>query len=263
MFNPMLNFLRGILPRSVKQLGKMLLGLPSTRIHPDWRILEALGPIDDAHVVFDLGARNGWFLSSWKKFSPLAQIHAFEPDPDAFNRLVERFSHDSTIRLSDRGIGAAESTKTFYRLSQSEVSSSFLQPDQEAWTKIHYQTGDIKQQELPITTLDAYCLENQVDDIYLMKIDVQGYEMQALKGATETLQKTSFVLVESAIRELYHESANFTQVHEYLVKQGFHLMDLRAWHRGNNVLIETDMLFRRNDLMPKLDSQQPFDREYI
>jgi len=91
----------------------------------------------------------------------------------------------------------------------------------------------------------------------------QGYELRALKGAIKTLKVTDYVFVESAIKPLYKDAASFTQVHEFMVAQGFHLMNFRAWHRGNNVLMETDMLFRRNELAPEVDLHRVGDRDYI
>jgi len=263
MFRQMLNLIRRLLPAPVKQTAKKALGLPSARIHPDWQILTDLGPVEQVHTVFDLGARNGWFFSSWKKFSPLAEVHAFEPDQKAFDRLQQRYSDEPGVHLSNKGVGATESVQTFYHLAGSEVSSSFLKPELQTWNDIKYQIGDIEERQLTITTLDDYCAEHQIDDIYLMKIDIQGYEMQALKGANKTLRKTSYLLIESAIKALYQDSASFTEVHVHMAEHGFHLMNFRAWHRGNNVLMETDMLFRRNDLAPAIDAEQTFDREYI
>jgi hypothetical protein len=43
--------------------------------------------------------------------------------------------------------------------------------------------------------------------------------------------------------------------------QGFHLMHMRAWHRGNLVLVETDMIFRRNGLEPAIRTD--VDRFYV
>jgi len=263
MFSEVLNRLRGVLPKRLKQAVKIVLGLPPARIHPDWQILAELGPLDYEHIVLDLGARNGWFFSSWQKFSPLARIYAFEPDKTAFNFLQNKYSDDPMIHLCHKGIGADESLQRFYHLAGSQVSSSFLKPDQKTWNDIKYQTGKIEEREIAVTTLDKYCDEHQIGDIYLIKIDIQGYEMQALKGANKTLKSTSYLMIESAIVPLYHDSASFTEVHDYMVTQGFHMMDFRAWHRGNKRLIEADMLFRRNDLAPEIDSEQTFDRRYI
>jgi len=257
------NLLRRHLPYQFKQTVKQMLGLPLTTLHADWSMLEPVGRADQPHTVFDLGARNGWFFSCWKDFCPNAVVHAFEPDQAAYKRLVERYKDDNAVILIDKGVGSSESVETFYHLAGSEVSSSFLQHDQAVWDEIKYQTGAVQERQLDVITLDQYCSANNVDSIYLLKIDIQGYELHALKGASQTLTTTDYVFVESAIKPLYKEASSFTSVHDYLVEQGFHLMNFRAWHRGNDVLMETDMLFRRNALAPEVDGDREKDRDYI
>lgn len=257
------NFFRAILPQPVKQGLKRLLGMPQSRIHPDWNILQALEPVTGEHVVIDLGARNGWFFHCWKKWCPKALIHAFEPDQAACEILKQRYKNDSTVCLNAVGVGDRQSTETFYHLAESEVSSSFLQHDQKVWDDIKYRTGQVQERQVKITTLDDYCDQHAIADVHLIKIDIQGYELKALQGALQTLTKTNYLLVESSIRPLYKDSARFTEVHDFLVSHGFHLMNLRAWHRGNHVLMETDMLFRKNELAPAVDADAAVDRYYI
>ncbi len=74
-----------------------------------------------------------------------------------------------------------------------------------------------------------------------------------LEGANELLRRTRYIFVEAAIRPLYKDAPRFSVVHDFLDAQGFHLIAMRAWHRGNLTLVESDMLFRRNDLMPPID----------
>lgn len=258
-----LNLLRSWLPKSVKTSAKKMLGRPLTSLHSDWSILSTIGPVEKQHVIFDLGARNGWFFYNWKEWCPQAEVHAFEPDIAAYQRLQLRYAQDKLVKLSPLGIGETQSVETFYHMAGSEVSSSFLQHNDEVWDQLKYQTGDIETRELEITTLDHYANEHAIDSIYLMKIDIQGYELRALRGATKVLRKTDYILVESSIKPLYQDAASFTQVHDHLVEQGFHLMNLRAWHRGNQVLMETDMLFRRDDLAESIGEGTEFDRQYI
>ena len=59
---------------------------------------------------------------------------------------------------------------------------------------------------------------------------------------------------------LYSGVARYTGVVDFLTQRGFHLMTMQAWHRGNRTLIETDMLFCRDDLMPPVDDG--IDRVY-
>lgn len=258
-----LNLLRRVLPLWAKQYAKRVLGLPSSRMHDAWDILATLPALPEEHVVLDLGARNGWFLQCWKDYAPKAVVHAFEPDEAAYKRLEKRYSTDESVYLSEKGIGAGESLETFYHFAGSEVSSSFLKPNQSVWDEIQYQTGVVEERMLEITTLDAYCEQLNIKSVFLIKIDIQGYELEALRGSLAVLSRTDYLLVESSIKPLYENAANFTEVHQFMVDQGFHMMDFRAWHRGNRVLIESDMLFRRNDLAPSIDGNYPEEREYI
>jgi len=97
--------------------------------------------------------------------------------------------------------------------------------------------------------------------VYLIKIDVQGFELEVLKGAESLLKRTDYVFVESGMRRLYQGAPSFAEVYLAMEKCGFHLVTLRAWHRGNHRLVEADLLFRRNDLTPDIDRER--DRYYV
>jgi FkbM family methyltransferase len=248
---------------SLKRKIKRLLGRPVTDIHSDWNLVKVVGANPNAHVVFDLGARNGWFTQCWLGWCPQAQIHAFEAEPNAAEILTKRYANEPRVTVVGQGVGSERATKTFYRMRGSEVSSSFLEHEASAWDAIKYETGEVEQQQVELITLDDYCRENQLEDIYLIKIDIQGFELEALRGAKNILPKVDYIMVESAIIPLYQGSATFSQVHDYLVASGFHLINWRSWHRGNHVMIETDMLFRRNGLEQEVLEGQDHVREYI
>jgi hypothetical protein len=128
-----------------------------------------------------------------------------------------------------------------------------LQPKGDMWSEVKYRTGEILQTSVPVATLDDYIRREALDKIYLLKIDVQGYEMHVLRGTQQGLPRIDHIFVESAVRPLYRGAARFTEVFDFLAANGFHLIGMQGWHRGNHALIEVDMLFRRNELMPAVD----------
>lgn len=244
---------RRALPSRLRTALKRAIGIPLTQLHPDWSILAPIGPVTREHVVLDVGAHDGWFFHCWKDWCPLAVVHAFEPQQEVSARSREIYGGDPLIHFNELAVGSASGTMDLKVMEGSSVSSSFLAPVGETWRSIDYHTGAISSRTVPVVRLDDYTRDHGITAVYLMKIDVQGFELEVLRGAGETLKVTDYVFVESAIRPLYEGAPRFTDVFTHLDAHGFHLMTMRAWHRGNHALVETDMLFRRNDLMPPID----------
>ena len=255
--------LRHVLPPRIHARLKRSLGLPATRLHPDWQVLSLIGPVEKPHVVIDVGAHTGWFFHCWLDWCPQAQIVAFEPTAESFQRASELYGADPRVRLFQLGIGSQSGELAFNILADSQVSNSFLRPRPAAWQSIEYSTGAVSQRRVPVTTLDLFCSEHGVAGVYLLKIDVQGYELEVLKGATGILPHVGHVFVESGVQRLYEGAPSFAEICLFMESQGFHLMHLRAWHRGNRVLVETDLLFRRNDLAPPIVARPDRDRDYL
>lgn len=239
-----LNGLRSVLARSVKQRLKAVAGLPPSRLHPDWAILRHAGPVREPHVVLDVGARNGWFFHCWKDWCPAAEIHAFEPDPEAAERLSRKYAKDPRVTVVAAGVGDEAGALPFNVLEGSRVSSSFLAPRRTEWERLDFQTGNVSTLEIPVLRLDSYVLDRGLEHIHLLKVDVQGYELKVLAGASGILDCVDFVFVEAGITPLYDGAPRFTDVASMLLDSRFDLVTLRAWHQGDGALVETDLLFR-------------------
>lgn len=110
------------------------------------------------------------------------------------------------------------------------------------------QTKDQKDIEVSITTLDNY-FEDKLNNDYkniLLKIDVQGFELEVLKGAQRTLNMISACLLEINFKNLYTNQANFYEIYELLNKMGFEYagaMDQNFNKEGK--LVFSDILFAK------------------
>ena len=66
----------------------------------------------------------------------------------------------------------------------------FLVPRPDTWQKIGGVPETVSSVEVKVTTVDAYCAEQGIGTVFVMKIDVQGFELKVLKGAGAVLSST-------------------------------------------------------------------------
>ena len=89
--------------------------------------------------------------------------------------------------------------------------------------------------------------EMELSEKTLLKIDVQGYEDRVLRGATRTLERVHYVIVEVSVGPLYDGQAQFHTIYEFLVQSGFSYMgnmeQLSSPMDGS--ILQVDSLFGR------------------
>lgn len=155
-----------------------------------------------------------------------------EADPDTFQKLQAHVSErKGALHTTHNALITASSgeERYFYRYSNQGASSSIYQP-----TDLFNQTFDgvsitkdsIK---LPSIALDDFV---QAQDILpsALIIDVQGAELEVLKGGHKALESVSVVEVEISQTEIYSEGALFLQVDQLLKNAGFTRITHVPWH---------------------------------
>src|SRR5258707_245911 len=135
--------LRRVVPARMKTEVKRFLGMPLTRLHPDWNVLAPIGPCEREHVILDIGAHHGWFFHCWLDWCPQGRVHAFEPYSESFQRMLELYGDDPRVRLHQLGVGDKAGELTLNVLEDSKVSNSFLPPTPATWNEIRFSTGAI------------------------------------------------------------------------------------------------------------------------
>lgn len=142
--------------------------------------------------IFDVGANQGQFLGLALEHvsTDEVSIHCFEPGRETFRLLSGAFSPNPRITLNNFGIGKSDGEATLhYNKAGSGLASL---------TKRRLNHFDINFEQLEsvrIRSIDSYCLEQSIDYIDLLKIDIEGHEMDALAGARRMFDNKSIGMV--------------------------------------------------------------------
>ena len=147
-----------------------------------------LSNLADDSVFFDVGANVGLYSIAVAKQFPSARIHAFEPIAStafAFRQNLAKNGLDNgNIVLNELALSDAEGEA--YMTSDFHSSNYITTPE-----------SKFNKTQVRRTTIDRYVKTENVDNIDLIKIDVEGHELKVAKGAEETLMRfRSKVLVE-------------------------------------------------------------------
>ena len=139
-------------------------------------------------VIFDVGANIGSYaLQALQICGNDTELHAFEPSRAAFERLGRVLAGRPRVRLVNAGIGAARGTAQLW----SEAPGSVL-----ASTYVNPTNPNTTAESIDIITLDDYCAEHAIGHIDLLKLDLEGGEVDALRGARRLLAAGSIDLIQ-------------------------------------------------------------------
>jgi FkbM family methyltransferase len=133
----------------------------------------------------DVGANVGQFYTMMKEINPKIYIESIEPNPNSVARFKK--NHPQAI-IHECGAGETESVLKFYidKRKSCSKSASFVGD---------FLKGDKDEIMVPVRCLDIIAKDR---DFELLKIDVEGFEFEVLKGAINTMKNSKYVLVEMA-----------------------------------------------------------------
>ena len=195
------------------------------------------------HTIIDVGANTGQFAFAASQRFPMAEIYCFEPDPDVCRILKDKLKNFPKIHVNNCAIGN-ENGKIPFHKNELTVASSALTMHE---NNIH-QNCDAKRTN--IIEVDIFRMDDfpslHIREPVLLKLDVQGYEKNALQGAEKTLKYIDYIALEVSFVQLYDNQPLFDELHEYLKALGFELLVPVDVNEGNNLaIVEMDVLYRK------------------
>lgn len=110
---------------------------------------------------------------------------------------------------------------------------------------IWYNDGNCHQISVPMKTLDS-CKYFENEQIDLIKLDVQGSELDIINGGEKTILRTSFVLAEVSLLPYNQGAPMIESVVERMIGLGFHIADIIEYHKiEKDIYFQLDLLFEK------------------
>ena len=194
-------------------------------------------------TVIDGGANIGQFARAAHRAFPEAEMFSFEPLPDVCDELRRNLADVERLRVFQTAIGNQDGETEFHRNAYSQASS--VLPIEGSCHRAGKQPDETVSLRIPIARLDSILADQPLDRPVLLKLDLQGYELEALRGAERVLQQCTHVVLESGFDGSYQGEPAFEETWTYLRDHGFSFVRPLAVLSGQaGQIVQMDALFR-------------------
>ena len=214
--------LKNYLKSTARRLGFDLQHFHPARSHAAQ--LSAMLSFHKINLIFDVGANVGQYGRELR--GPIGyrgRIISFEPMKAAHSALVRLAATDRLWDIAPRAAIGAKNGTTMINVSSNSVSSSIL-PMLKSHADAAPESRYFASEEVPLATLDKLAVPYFRDDsVAFLKIDTQGYELEVLKGAGDTLSRIVGMQMELSLIPLYDGQKLMPEMLTEVANLGFEL----------------------------------------
>ena len=219
------------------------------RRHP----FDCLPPGARMNWLLDVGANKGDVTVAALRTYPNAKVICFEPVEATFNILKSRVAAypGRTILFKkaladDTGTGAINIT-SFH-------GANSILPQAPSHKHFNPHVAEIRKEEISLVRLDEICAEFPTPHVDVMKIDVEGFEINVLKGGVRFIASSvdTIIVEASLMRDVGWEKQGFMEVFSMLTKLGFRLVNVFDIHKAANsemMLLQMDCVWRHQRVL--------------
>lgn len=208
----------------------------------EWTALNELLK-NEVNVIFDIGAHRGNTVTDFVNTYPNSSVHSFEPFPESCEFFIRKHGENKKVQLNQYALAAVKG-KTLLNINKSVDTNSLLNSK-----KINASSDKscvtVDRIEVETDTLDNYCSKNSINSIDILKMDVQGSEIEVLKGAFKMLSENRIKVIfsETYFQQQYESQPLFHDISKFLYTYGFVLQDFYDPYYSANSILWCDSMF--------------------
>tara|TARA_B100000945_G_C20347810_1_gene580664 strand:+ start:411 stop:1157 length:747 start_codon:yes stop_codon:yes gene_type:complete len=193
------------------------------------------------NMIIDIGSNKGQFILILDKFFKNIKVLSFEPISEVLKKQKKFFASRENITFFNFALGSSNS-ETILNITRKKDSSSILQIANENLLGRNFDI--IEKRQISVKTLESALRNIKLKDSILLKLDVQGYEFEVLKGAENLLPKIKYIITEVAKNQIYKNQVAENIVIKYLKERNFEIIKTANLFKIKNTnYLQKDILF--------------------
>ncbi len=171
-------------------------------------------------TLFDVGGNVGNYSKALHDFfdKDNATIHAFEPSGKTFEMFIKNTKGLSNIIPNNFGFSDKESSLSLFTDNEGSGLASVYQRN-----LAHFGIAMDKMETIQLKTVDNYCQENKIGKIHFLKLDIEGHELSAIKGAKQMIADKKIDFIQFEFGGCNIDSRTYFQDFFYLLKDNYRI----------------------------------------
>ena len=240
--------IRSFAKSALRKIGYEVHKTAANQYETQKKLLSCLGIFDP--TIFDVGAHIGETVEHYKTTFSVSRIYCFEPFSASVKELAKRYKADNSVIVVPLAVSDSSGSRLFHT-NQRDATNSLLPRPEKNRRYYPRNAGPKAKMPVDVTTIDDFVAEQDIKNIHILKLDIQGGELMALRGAIHTLTKMRIPIIYTEAMFVPHYEGNplLNEIWSFLADLDYSLMDIYDLHRATNGQLRYgDALFVSRDI---------------